>query len=1350
MKKENRIMNTKGIKFLAVLAVLAMAFAAIAVLDVQQTDAVEADDADVAKIGDTGYKTLEEAIAAATGESTEIVLLMDVNATLANFTQESISEKTIAIDLATYTLTLENTAGITIENGVKLIFTNGKIVAKDYAAGTTGVFLPRTGSSVEVDDVTVETTGTAFFPAGDAATVVIKNSTVTAGTYAVGTNAGTTDNYKVAIVIENSELYSTEYEKGSNDGDTCTVMLNVEGSLNIKDSDIYGKRQVVFVRAGNAVLENVNVVFEPNYVDPTEKKTGTWGTGNNVPEAAIVIGNDRDSAFLADANVTLKDVAVTIVQNEVESKQCFDVLWIEDYKNTEEEPAVDTFKTNVTIESLTVPATGIVTINAGTVNDTGITAKNLTAGATGMTISKGSVVLSGDIDGGEITGDVTIKDANIVGNVTITGNVLIEGDVVIASDGSLKVNDISDDEKTYIEFVEESSLTGDVKDDLFNKMVFPVVSGSGDNDLEELGCPVVEYDGKQYIAFTVKYGSTKQANFGVLVNLIPYTGSSLTPAQVDQTLAAFTEASSANFFGMAQIVDVGADVGTYHYMNSGSFSSAGSTTTLSLIVPFKIVPGSSASDFVADNTAQIGGKDVGTSKIEQEGTEVGFESKVVYVLDGEEYDSGYYVAFDLYRAGTKEALPEGALVEIVEQEGKDYSIFNIDGTYFIYLGADITADAITMQVVIDYDGAESTVDNYDTVTYDLTITAEAVNLVSFSSAADAEYFNGFLIGEKEAKTLIGSDFATVTHFDREFNETDNVYEVVISVTELNYVFGMTQFSSNVAEQYGYYVPFKMKIASGVWDNVTVNYVKKCTLNGVAGQTVGQMEYPAWTGETDIDMLVILHGTDTVIEYTVISGGQSTVYRVTFNIGVEVNDENNPADEPVIDNRVYQVDAKYQPNSTGNPYGRAYADDVGGNIIYMLFANVNGVKDLYAKAYYLGDGSEVPQVAYAENLSYDATNKNVSHTWYFNAEDLVVDNENKQGLYELRIYDSNVDGAEPIAVAEVVYGTINSVITIVEYIDEDKTAETYVVQLVAGNPVAETESSYTVDMAGTIVHYITKDQAKDLPVDKAGYYLIFQINHNNMKIESPATVDFGTFYYVELELGVYIVYLGADYSALAEPTFKVDLDGDGEKGKVFLPTEYKLLTAGVDFGTVTVVLQDSYLVDEGECDYDEVYKVVKEGEPYRLPNGKDSSRTFDRWTNDDGCYPEYAYDSIFMGAKVMADEYGYIYLTAVYGDQLDTAVDLAVIIGENSAKVNIYGANGLLVPAGKIIITYKTWADRNGVKYLKNETKEITVPGGTSIVNTLESFDLDNVKCFKVSYASNDDVPVKQNTAWQML
>jgi hypothetical protein len=188
--------------------------------------------------------------------------------------------------------------------------TRGGTLVLSGVTGTRAAINPQKGATLKVSNIKVTCTGSAFFPQGDAAKVDVTACDVTAPIYCVGTNAGSTDNYQVVITLKDSTFVAN-----TTDGDNCAVMINVPGTLNIDNCTITGDRQAVLVRAGTAVITNSDIKTTGKFTDAATKyHSGAWKSGNEVPAAALTVGNYQNgpaSAYFADAGVTVTNTKLT-------------------------------------------------------------------------------------------------------------------------------------------------------------------------------------------------------------------------------------------------------------------------------------------------------------------------------------------------------------------------------------------------------------------------------------------------------------------------------------------------------------------------------------------------------------------------------------------------------------------------------------------------------------------------------------------------------------------------------------------------------------------------------------------------------------------------------------------------------------------------------------------------------------------------------------------------------------------------------------------------------------------------------------------------------------------------------
>ena len=219
----------------------------------------------------------------------------------------------LTIDLQQYTLTISGGSTIYIPQGQTLTIKNGKIIANEFPNGITAVFSAKEDASIILNSVQMMTNGSALFPAGNAASVEVTDSEISAGTYAVGTNASGNLSDNVSITLKDSEFSAAGYM--NNDRDTCTVMINVPGTLDVDNCTVTGGRQAVVVRGGTANIVDSEIILSDLYAgtDAAKYDETNWSSGNNLPMAALVVGNRvaPNGAYKYPATCSLQGTTVT-------------------------------------------------------------------------------------------------------------------------------------------------------------------------------------------------------------------------------------------------------------------------------------------------------------------------------------------------------------------------------------------------------------------------------------------------------------------------------------------------------------------------------------------------------------------------------------------------------------------------------------------------------------------------------------------------------------------------------------------------------------------------------------------------------------------------------------------------------------------------------------------------------------------------------------------------------------------------------------------------------------------------------------------------------------------------------
>lgn len=271
----------------------------------------------VAQNGEKFYGTVSAALADAGKTDGTVQLLADSTERLS---VPAGTKATLELGGHTLTLTNKNTTdsskmvmdSVVLSEGASLKLQNGKVVAKEITDGTAALFNIQKDSSIYLNNVQMDTTGTALFPQGNAARVEVTDSTIDAGIYAVGTNAATSDNYNVKIVLKDS-TFSSKYGYQNNDQDGCTVMINVPGTLEMDGCTVLSNRQGVFVRGGTVTIKNSSITTTGTYTAGVGKYLdGVWSSGNEVPMAALVVGNrvNEGGAYAYPATCTVENTTI--------------------------------------------------------------------------------------------------------------------------------------------------------------------------------------------------------------------------------------------------------------------------------------------------------------------------------------------------------------------------------------------------------------------------------------------------------------------------------------------------------------------------------------------------------------------------------------------------------------------------------------------------------------------------------------------------------------------------------------------------------------------------------------------------------------------------------------------------------------------------------------------------------------------------------------------------------------------------------------------------------------------------------------------------------------------------------
>ena len=158
------------------------------------------------------------------------------------------------LDLNGKVLTLDNaSAAAEVPANASLTITGGTINASQKAGVTQALLLVNKGASLLVENVQIETDAAALSPANGAegASLIVRNSTVAAATYAVTTNASTP--FTCDILLENSTFTGSD-----------PVLVNVPCKLTMNKCTATGSMHGVVVRGGTARITDCDITLEYN------------------------------------------------------------------------------------------------------------------------------------------------------------------------------------------------------------------------------------------------------------------------------------------------------------------------------------------------------------------------------------------------------------------------------------------------------------------------------------------------------------------------------------------------------------------------------------------------------------------------------------------------------------------------------------------------------------------------------------------------------------------------------------------------------------------------------------------------------------------------------------------------------------------------------------------------------------------------------------------------------------------------------------------------------------------------------------------------------------------------------
>lgn len=221
----------------------------------------------------------------------------------------------VTLDLNGQTLKYKGSSSDVFEiRSGKVSISNGVITTMEYnsEADPEGGISVSGNASLTIEDIQMESSSTCFAVA-DQGSLTIRNSTVTADSYAVTSNASNSEQ-NITVTLENSEF----------SGNT-PVLLNIPSIITVNRCTITGDTQGMVVRGGKATITDSNITLtiegsiEANKEFADYFDTRNWGEGNEVNVAALTIGNKLEGSYQYPTDVSLKGNTTLTVSGEAES-----------------------------------------------------------------------------------------------------------------------------------------------------------------------------------------------------------------------------------------------------------------------------------------------------------------------------------------------------------------------------------------------------------------------------------------------------------------------------------------------------------------------------------------------------------------------------------------------------------------------------------------------------------------------------------------------------------------------------------------------------------------------------------------------------------------------------------------------------------------------------------------------------------------------------------------------------------------------------------------------------------------------------------------------------------------------
>ena len=245
--------------------------------------------------------------------------------------------QTANVNLNGYTLFLDLANGLAVPTGYNNTFRNGTLAINDRnntnIRDTVCAISVLEESTLEFDNVTYNSNLSGIVSEYSDATINIYDSRIfVLGYYGVGTNAGKSP-VGIDIDIQRSQIevgntvsklnipLAAGLTDAVEDHDGTAVFFNVGDSLNIEDSTIIGGAQAVMIRGAVDARISGSTLIGGNAEGSTYASmfTGylsqTWGTGNIVPYATLVLGNRDTTGYPSSTTCTIENTQLIVAED---------------------------------------------------------------------------------------------------------------------------------------------------------------------------------------------------------------------------------------------------------------------------------------------------------------------------------------------------------------------------------------------------------------------------------------------------------------------------------------------------------------------------------------------------------------------------------------------------------------------------------------------------------------------------------------------------------------------------------------------------------------------------------------------------------------------------------------------------------------------------------------------------------------------------------------------------------------------------------------------------------------------------------------------------------------------------